>query len=342
STDYHYSSRDSVTETRLSNLAVTVSDLVLKDEKSQDEIVSLPQLTIANSELDLEEKTLTINDFYSQGADILMLKDKDGRINLADMVRLPEKENDDDGSGPPAESGTEKSGTWLVNLNQGKIEKYSLTMMDMGPATPAVTKIDDFDMTFSDLSTAQNSRGGLSFGFRLNEAGEISGKGGLGLIPLFASLDLDIKNLGLKPLQPYIGEQVNIVVTSGAVSVNGNLELNQQEQEGVVIRFGGNSRLNDLAIVDGVAGEDLLGLKNLSITGVRFSSQPQSLDIKDISLQDIFAKLIIAEDGTLNLAALKHSEPEVEQEPEAETSGEKIDRRIEIGSISVKGGRVDF
>ncbi|MCK5230096.1 MAG: DUF748 domain-containing protein, partial [Desulfobulbaceae bacterium] len=311
STDYHYSSRDSVTETRLSNLAVTVSDLVLKDEKSQDEIVSLPQLTIANSELDLEEKTLTINDFYSQGADILMLKDKDGRINLADMVRLPEKENDDDGSGPPAESGTEKSGTWLVNLNQGKIEKYSLTMMDMGPATPAVTKIDDFDMTFSDLSTAQNSRGGLSFGFRLNEAGEISGKGGLGLIPLFASLDLDIKNLGLKPLQPYIGEQVNIVVTSGAVSVNGNLELNQQEQEGVVIRFGGNSRLNDLAIVDGVAGEDLLGLKNLSITGVRFSSQPQSLDIKDISLQDIFAKLIIAEDGTLNLAAFKHSEPEV-------------------------------
>ena len=342
STDYHYSSRDSATETRLSNLALTVSDFVLKNENTQDTIISLPRSVISNSKLDLEEKSLTINNFYTQGADIFLLKDKDGRINLADMIRLPEKENDDASAGPPAESGTEKARSWLVNLDHGKIEKYSLTMRDMGPATSAVTKIDDLDMTFSDLSTAQNSRGGLSFGFRLNEAGEISGKGGLGLVPLSASLDLDIKNLGLKPLQPYIGEQINIVITSGAVSVNGNLELNQQEQEGVVIRFNGNSRLSDLAIVDAFAGEDLLGLKNLSLTGVYFSSQPQSLAIKDISLQDIFAKLIVAKDGTLNLATLKRSEPEVEQKPETETSGEKPDRRIEIGSISVKGGRVDF
>ncbi|MEA1934002.1 MAG: DUF748 domain-containing protein, partial [Thermodesulfobacteriota bacterium] len=343
STDYHYASRDSATETRLSNLALTVSDFVLKDENTHDTIISLPRSVIANSKLDLEEKSLTINNFYTQGADIFLLKDKDGRINLADMIRLPEKENDAAGAGPPAESGTEKERPWLVNLDHGKIEKYSLTMRDMGPATSAVTKIDDLDMTFSDLSTAQNNKGGIfSFGFRLNEAGEISGKGGLGLVPLSASLDLDIKNLGLKPLQPYIGEQINIVITSGAVSVKGNLELNQQDQEGVVIRFGGNSRLSDLAIVDAFAGEDLLGLKNLSITGVHFSSQPQSLAIKDISLQDIFAKLIVAKDGTLNLATLKRSEPEVEQKPETEISGEKPDRRIEIGSISVKGGRVDF
>ncbi|MEA2082833.1 MAG: DUF748 domain-containing protein [Thermodesulfobacteriota bacterium] len=343
STDYHYSSRDSATQTRLSNLAVTISDFVLEDETRTDKIISLPQLAIANTELDLEEKHLTINDFHSREADFFVLKDRNGRINLANMIRFPEKEDNHAAeSEPSAESGIKKTRPWLVKLNQGKIEKYSLTMRDMGPATPAVTKIDDLDMTFSDISTAQNSTGGLSFGFQLNNTGEISGKGKFGITPLSTSLALDIKNLGLKPLQPYVDEQVNIIVTNGAVSVKGNLEFNQRKQEGVVIQFNGNSNLNDLAILDAVSGEDLLGWKNLGINGIRFSSQPQSLAIKDISLQDVSAKLIIGEDGTLNLTTLKRSASDVEEKPkEVEVAEDKPSGRIEIESVSIAGGRID-
>ncbi len=302
---------------RLPHIAITMADSNLLEKE-----IRIANLTLKNPELRLER--LSNNDILP--ISLMMTTPETNQAS-------PEEKINDNG-GIPFEMTIDE-----ILLENGNV---MLTMRDMGPATSAVTKIDNFNMTFSDLSTAQNSKGGLSFGFRLNEEGEISGKGGLGLVPLSASLALDIKNLGLKPLQPYIAELVNIVITSGAVSVNGNLELNQQDQEGVVIQFGGDSRLSDLAIVDAFAGEDLLGLKNLSITGVRFSSQPQSLAIKDISLQDIFAKLIVAKDGTLNLATLKRSEAKVEQKPEAETSGEKSDRRIEIGSISVKGGRVDF
>ena len=297
-------------------------DITMADSNLLEKEIRIANLTIKNPELRLER--LSNNDILPIS---LMMPTPDTNQTS------PEEKINDNG-GIPFEMTIDE-----ILLENGNV---TLTMRDMGLATSAVTKIDDLDITFSNLSTAQNSRGDLSFGFRINKAGEISGKGALGLVPLSASLALDIKNLGLKPMQPYINELVNIVITSGAVSVDGNLELNQHDREGVVIRFGGNSRLNDLAIVDAFAGEDLLGLKNLSITGVRFSSQPQSLAIKDISLQDIFAKLIISKDGTLNLATLKRSEAKVEQKPETEKSGEKSDRRIEIGSISVKGGRVNF
>ena len=89
-TALRYSKNNTVTETNLNHLDITLTDFIIED-KAKQKIIMVPQLAILDAELDLEEKTVIIGAVQTQKADIHIVKNKKGTINLEKIIRLPEK-----------------------------------------------------------------------------------------------------------------------------------------------------------------------------------------------------------------------------------------------------------
>ncbi|MCP3889866.1 MAG: DUF748 domain-containing protein [Desulfobulbaceae bacterium] len=342
-TTFHYSKKDTVAKTSLSNLAVTLTDFILEDTANQ-KIIRVPQLGVLDTEFQLEEKTVIIGAIQSQKADISIVKNKNGTINLEEIIRSPEKSQKHVSDTRPENDSSKKSvQAWSVQLKKAKFDQYSATFEDHVPAEPAITKIDNFAFGLTDISNKKNNTGNLEFKLKLNETGEISGRGKISIIPLSSSLALDIKNIDIQKFSPYITEQFNIVLKDGAVAAQGDFDLQQTDEEGIVFQFSGNSQASNLAIRDSLLREELLSWKSLNFNNLHYSYKPQSIGIEEISLKNLYTKLIIAEDGTLNLATLKRPPDANDSQPETPaTKEEKQTTQIEINNIMIKGGKIDF
>lgn len=342
-TAVHYSKKEAAAKTRLSNLAVTLTDFVLEDTAKQ-RILSVPHLAVLDTELAVEEKTVIIGDVQSQKADISIVKHKDGTLNLENIIRSKETSQQQVSDTPPRNDPGEETGqAWSVQLKKARVDQYSATFEDHTPTEKAITRIDNFSFDLTDISNEKNSTGTLAFKLRLNKTGQISGHGKLGLFPLSSALALDIKTIDIKRFSPYITEQFNIFLEDGAVAVQGDVDLKQTDEDGLVFQFSGNSQASNLATRDSLLREELLSWKSLNFNDLRYSSSPPSIGIKEISLDRLYAKLIIAEDGTLNLAALKRRPDAEDRQTHPPDPGEETPAvQIDIDNIMIKGGKVDF
>src|SRR5574341_297851 len=93
-------------------------------------------------------------------------------------------------------------------------------------------KAEDVNLRVAKLSTREGQRGDVSLSFSFNPKGRVATKGSIGPYPLFAQLAVDVKNVDIRPVQPYFTDRVKIIVTNGSVSSSGNLLTTDQKGVG--------------------------------------------------------------------------------------------------------------
>ncbi|MCK5404934.1 MAG: DUF748 domain-containing protein, partial [Desulfobulbaceae bacterium] len=316
---------------------VAVNDINLIDRQGVS-YVRLPRLTVSLADSNLLEKEVRISGIRIDNPECEF-----ERLSTGDILPLSLLTTGSDTGEEGAQDEKEESKEAPVALTIDEIHINSGRVKFKDSATPPFTiDLRPIDVKVVNFSTLPEKEAQFDISITTEADESLAVKGAFGINPLSASLGLDVKNIELKKLQPYVAEQVNIVLTDGAVSVQGDVTLQKRDDEEISLQFAGKSALSDLATVDTVLGEDLLRWKNLNLSGISFSSAPQALAIKDISFQDIYAKLIVAENGTLNLATLKRGGPEEETPQEGKDAEKKTASRIEIGRVAISGGTIDF
>ena len=91
------------------------------------------------------------------------------------------------------------------------------------PAEPVTLLAGQISLKAENVSTKKESRGSRSYTFKLNETGTISAESSFGVNPVAADVSLSLKEIDIMPFQPYITDNINILITEGAVSTEGSL-----------------------------------------------------------------------------------------------------------------------
>ncbi|QAU32689.1 DUF748 domain-containing protein [Janthinobacterium sp. 17J80-10] len=254
--------------------------------------------TLRKLQLDTGKKSVSIGEVVSGSASLQLRHDK------------PEASAQPAAATPPAAqapaSGKPEAG-YVVNVGRVAIENWTARLEDRAHPQASVTQLAPIGLTVTGFSTAPETRAQVDLKAAVNRSGKLALDGTLGLLPLHADFKLDMKEVDLLPLQPYVTEQVNLLLTRASLSGKGALQLDQGSDGQLRGGFKGEASLGNLTTVDKLSGSDFLRWKTLYFGGVDMRLQPFSLAVDQVALSDFFARIIIDPSGRINLQDIVRS-----------------------------------
>ncbi|WP_116319457.1 DUF748 domain-containing protein [Cupriavidus sp. P-10] len=118
-------------------------------------------------------------------------------------------------------------------------------------------------------------------------------------------LQLDLRQVEMGPLQPYLADRLNAALRSGTLTVKGKLNVDAPTGKPIAANFAGNVLAGNVRTVDRVSGDDFLRWRSLAVSGIDFamdeSKGPMRVSLGNVALSDFYARVILNANGRLNL-----------------------------------------
>ncbi len=355
---YHFKQEENASEISLSGLHLKAEDFDLQDKATQDSVVSLGRLEVADAAIDLPGRTIDLGSFELDGVKLFCKREQDGALNLVNVFVPAAEEATPEADGEAPEPAVEQaepeteSASFVVNLRKVGFSDVTVDVTDLVPKEPVHLSIHDLSLSASDLSTAAGQKGKADLSFKWAEKGKLRTHGDVTIDPLALDLKLDINALDVRPFQPYISENTGVVVTKGLFETDGRFQLSPQESgDSPAIVYSGDVKLGQFASIDRKNGNDFLKWKGLGIEDLKVNVTPFDLSVDQIHLDEFFARVIVDSQGSVNLVTMfsnpdeastdKAPADEKNKAPQKENA-EKSDTNLRIDKILLSGGDIDF
>src|SRR5574343_358309 len=190
---------------------------------------------------------------------------------------------------------------WVGSVDKLAIEDVALRFEDKAVSPAAIQESDGVSIRGEGLGNEPGKKGKLSVAGRINKKGSLKLDGAVQLMPLNAALKVETVAVPLLPVQPYFSEALNIALTRGQVSNQGEV-IASQDKDGLKAAYKGSLTLGDFLAVDKLNSVDFLKWKSLYFGGLDVRLDPMTVNVGEIALADFYSRLILNKDGRLNLA----------------------------------------
>jgi hypothetical protein len=180
--------------------------------------------------------------------------------------------------------------------------------------------------------------------------GSVSMNGSIVVLPNpLVDLDLQINDLALAGAHPYLQALADVNLDSGALDFTGNITSSTDEP----VSLTGDLRISDFLITETDEGSRLGSWTALSADNLTLSAANRSLGISEIRMDEPYADILIARDGSVNLGRVKKgkqsgdegegSEDNVEDDEAEETAASGQDQlNVTVGRVIIENAAADF
>jgi hypothetical protein len=184
------------------------------------------------------------------------------------------------------------------------MKDHAIDFEDRTLPTPAQVEVRALTVKTHDVRIPIKEVLPIEVGMQLNGTGTIRVNGSVRPNPPQADIALVLKDIAIRPFQPYFAKFVRVDVQSGAVNLDGTMHLAADHPSGPLMSYEGNVRVEGLSVADRDQGDEVASLQTLSLNMVRVTVDPTTVSIKEVSLQRPMAYLVMRPDGGLNLGKL--------------------------------------
>jgi hypothetical protein len=321
----------------LSKGVASVADLRLALPGNRNPLWLAPALAAGDIEVDVRARKVTLGDVQGRDVKLRVVRERDGALELARIVKTTAR------TGTAADDGT-----WSLLMKRIAFERAAIDAEDRVPEPPVTIAIRNLTATATDWSNARGSKSRLTLRTRLGDAGRLSFAGPVGTNPFSVAGTLDASGLALTTVRPYVEKHVNVVLTGGTLAAKGDVSVVTAEDVPARATWKGNVTVTDFASLDRPTSTDLARWKTLSLDDVDVASEPFRLAIGRVGVEDYYARVIIYQDGTLNLTRLLTPGAEPEPAPGAKPASPPAAAParealpITLGRIELARGNVNF
>lgn len=336
---------------------LALRDLALALKGQKEAALRIPALDVREAAVDVDARTVKVASVGIEGAALSARRLKDGSFDLMRLTQPPAVERKKGAHAPAVRAAPASAGAdWTFSVDKLALAGAAARIEDQTLAKPVTLALDAIDLQFDQLSTAKGARAKMTLAAQTPPGGKLGARGTLALAPLQADLQLDLQRVDLLPLQAYALEQTRIGIARGSLGTRGRLNLWTAKNGELSARYRGKVGVANFVAVDRVHAGDLLRWRALDVAGLDLHVQPFALDIDRVGLEDFHARLLLDEQGRLNLRDLRgeDSAPAV-QGPAVQAATEKEAAPaaavaepasppppIRIGHIDLKGGDIAF
>ncbi|MDB6067502.1 MAG: hypothetical protein JWR26_3710 [Pedosphaera sp.] len=297
--DYDYDSVTNALDLDVSQAAVHLTNLELKDPDTSETVLAIPALSVTRAEASVSLRTAKVGLVKSSDGSILVRRNQNGTINLLSMLNLPVAETP--GTNPAAES---TPAPFDAKIDDIVFDNYTVKAEDKQPGKTASFTLDQLAFTLKGVSNASNAPVNAQFSLRFQESGFIALDGTATLIPPSADLQVNLTNIDLRPIQPYVEQQVKLAITGGALDLHGHARYASGGPDAPLINFTGNLALAKFATTDDVLFTDFTKWDMLAVDGIKLDLQPDKLQVDQVKFTGLNTSLVIGPDHRANLQTI--------------------------------------
>ena len=367
----------------VSGLTVDQLALVTRGSGNRARLASVRKLALSDAQIDWSGRKVSVASIELTQPEAAIARDADRRWMAERWLRQPLV-----AASKPATGRTGASDAPLAKAKGGAVGK-SVSASDTGAPwqgridalrlragafsfdDSAVSPAVAFDVSALDLELKNLPLDGRQpvptrltarVAARKGEAGSIDYRGTVRADPLQAKGNVQAQRIPLHVFEPYFGGQLNIEIARADAGFKGDVDYAANGQ-GPVARVRGDIvledfRANSIAARGGEAqlAQELLNWKALGLRGVDLTltpGKPVRVAVRETSLSDFFARVIVHENGRINLQDLVRSGDaaplppagRVAAAPSAPTpvaAADPMAPEIQVGPISLVHGKVYF
>ncbi|MDE3220929.1 MAG: DUF748 domain-containing protein [Nitrospirota bacterium] len=319
---YDFNAGASPVNLHVSRANARIQNLKLQEDGSLDPVISIPIVAVDGVEVDLAKQSVWVDSIAIENASWTAWLNPDGTVNYQQLF-APKDSPPSAASpaGPAAESASEKP--WSVLLRQVAIKNHAIDFEDRSLPSPAHLTIEALTAETHDVYVPLKGPLPLTVDLHLNKAGQIHVEGSIVPDPFQADLDLALKDIAIRPFQPYFEKAARIDVLSGAVDLNGTTHFATKHPKGPLLSFDGNAGVTLLAVADRDQGDEIASLKALFLNKVSLTVDPTAVAIGAITIQQPAVHVVVQSDGSLNLSKLASGDAAPSTTEEKPVSGQK-------------------
>jgi len=300
-------------------MAVTNTSFALRDFKlgapgASNNMVELALVGMKGVSVDLEGRQAEVGSVYARGANLFLNREKDNAFNVVELSKTADTSaNAPGGILFLLRSVTNAVALLLNSTNQWRgtihdvdVSGCALHLEDFVNARPAKLDLTDIALSAKNISNVPNTNVTAALSLRWNTNGTINTAVAASFAPPTADIALALTNLDLGTLDPYLEPMVNLLILDSKLGLTGTIHLRTPPNELPQVTFSGDARLDDLHTVDGAMGEDLLKWDSLRFSGIDANLNPQIVSIREIALDNAYARVVIETNKAINLLTALH------------------------------------
>ena len=314
------------------------------------DLPSFTLLELGQLRADLSQHSLSLGRLSLQGANARLLRDHDGQWLAARWLRpLPD-------AVPASAAPAKAAPVWKLALAELLLGDGQFVFVDRMPAKPVLLELSALQARLRNLTLDGRQPAPLTLSAKLrsarSEAGSLRFDGSFMWDPLLAQGRMDASQLPLQALSPYLQRRLRLDVLRADTSFKGQVRYAslatgpdiQVQGDAAVEEFKANSYNGE----DPETGsEELLSWKALSVPGIDLHvvpGAPLRLSLREVSLADFFARLIVNGEGHLVLQDMVLPDDVGPPLPAqaAASAPAALPAQIDVGPIRLVNGRVAF
>ncbi len=303
SANYRLSESGGQVDLVLDQLEARLAGLTLRTAKDTLPLLALDSIVLKDGRFDLRQRNVTIGSVVLAGGGVNLLRDGQGRLNVLDMLPLPESN-----AAPltrqtevPAQPQATSTG-WHYRVDHVALSGLRADFHDQTISPAAQVGLQDIAVNIDDISDKLDTSWPLHAWFNASAGGRFEAEGTV--VAATPSVDMQIKlvDLSLTAVQPYLGAVTTLTLANGAVSAEGRARYGPD-----VTGYSGMLTVNNLRLTEDGTKADFMVWK--SLTARKIEATPAALQIGDLALVGLDTQLIIAKDKTINLSRVVRPRP---------------------------------
>src|SRR6202008_1722458 len=166
---------------------------------------------------------------------------------------------------------------WNWVVGEIRVADAALELEDRSLSPTVQFNVAPIAVTVAGLSSEQGAKMNVTADLGLSGKPLLKSTGQVQLTPLTAALALDLNAFDLSLLQPYVAQATNLSLRSGQLSVKGDLSGAAAEGASPTMQFRGDVQVANLHTIAGPANDDLVKWRNLALTGIDLSHNPDRI-----------------------------------------------------------------
>ncbi|MFT5660885.1 MAG: hypothetical protein ACI9TV_001529 [Sulfurimonas sp.] len=272
----------------------------LNKRSTNKRLATFSEFDVRGIQLNTANKDVNITDTTLKYLNIRTARLADGSLSTEDLIlpKIVKKVK-----GVRKSKKAKKEEPYRIRVKKVALKGAKVSFEDKMLSPSVKSKVDKIYLSAYNIDSKKYSWMSYYLSARINDTGRLKTKGSLRHAPLKQKGSLELSQIALKDLNPYIDEHAYVYLQDGHLSLKTSIKY-AASKTSPDLSVDGSFTLDELFVNDSRNDSTLVSFGKLNLKSFTLETEPNRLFVDEVDIDSFYVKALIDVNKTMNLATL--------------------------------------